>query len=440
MKENSFDINMVLMAVFLSLESIRNEKKIELIYDIDATVPKELKGDAEVLIHLLSQILAFVLQHSSEKEIVLSLSAPKDFLYEESISFEIRETGMGKEKVMIFKETQLNKDLELLGGKIVLKDENPSGIHVSIPFKLKELGNRRYYRLPDMAMLGKKVLLICESDKIARSIQKMFKYFLYDVDVGYEESKKKGNELPQYDILVIEEKLTTDGLEDLVRKVQKNTSLKYVLLQDPDYTEGANTHSASAHLVKPVTQESIYELLLLLFNNGNDDRQIRPGENRTIISMRKYMNESFKIVNQRFIEKSKNNTESVQENHTQKEEKKEDELPVLDMETGEKNTKKVALSYVKELKKFLERFEKSDVYFRQIVNEKSTWQIKEFCIELEKQAKIIGAQRMSHLADQVSLLFIYDKLDTLPVYIGKYHIELGKLILEIKNYLDAAQR
>ena len=260
-----FDINMVLMTLFSSLETIRDEKKIELIYEIEATMPKELKGNAEALLHLLTQILTFVFQNSDKKEIVLSLWAPEDFLYEESISFEIREAGISKEKVVSFLETGLSKNLDLLDGEIISNDENLSGIHISIPFKLNELGKRRYYRLPDMVMLGKKVLLICKSPKVAQSIEKMFKYFLYDVDVGADEYKKRGSDLTQYDILIVDDRLTTQGLENLIAKVQKETPLKYVLLQDSNYVEVENTQVESAHLIKPVIPESIFELIVSLF-------------------------------------------------------------------------------------------------------------------------------------------------------------------------------
>jgi len=147
-----FDINMVLMTLFSSLETIRDEKKIELIYDIEATMPKELKGNPEALLHLFTQILTFVFQNSNKKEIVFSLLAPKDFLYEESISFEIRETGISKEKIVSFLETRLSKNLGLLDGEIISNDEKPSGIYIRIPFKLNELGKRRYYRLPAMTI------------------------------------------------------------------------------------------------------------------------------------------------------------------------------------------------------------------------------------------------------------------------------------------------
>jgi hypothetical protein len=441
--EDFFDINMVLMALFSSLETIRDEKKIELIYDIDATVPKELKGNAEALSHLLTQILLFVFQNTNQKEIVLYLLAPKDFLYEETISFEIRETDLSKEKVTSFLETQLNKNLELLDGKIIIKDENPSDIHVNIPFKLNKLGDRRYYRLPDMAMLGKKVLLICKSQKVAKSIQKMFKYFLYNVDVGVDEYKRRGSNLTQYDIFIIEDKLTTEEIEKLVEKVQKDTPLKYVILEDSNYdTESINKHIVSTYLIKPVIPESIFELIILLFEHDVKDRSIKSEENKTIVNMENYINEAFKKEKEYFREKSEehkinHNNLKKSDLHSIKHEKKEIETVILDTKVGEQNTKKVGLSYAKELKKFLDSFDHSDVYFRQIVNEKAIWQIKEFCIELEKKAKTIGAHSMLNLTDQITLLLIYNKLDTLPVYVGKYHIELEKLIREINRYLNS---
>ena len=434
-----FDINMVLMTLFSSLETIRDEKKIELIYDIDATMPKELKGDPEALLHLLTQILTFVFQNSNKKEIVFSLLVPKDFLYEESISFEIRETGISKEKIVSFLETRLNKNLDLLDGEIISNAENLSGIHISIPFKLNELGKRRYYRLPDMAMLGKKVLLICESPKVAQSIEKMFKYFLYDVDIGADEYKKRGSDLTQYDILIIDDKLTTQRLEDLIAKVQKETALKYVLLQDSNYAEFKDAHIESAHLIKPVIPESIFELIVSLFEDEIKDRSIRSRGKKSIVNMEKYIDEAFKKGVERSIKEIQRDQNTLKDSdpHNMEEEEKEIERITLDTKVGEQNAKRVGLEYSKELKKFLDSFDRSDVYFRQVVTDKALWQIKDFCIELEKQAKIIGAQSMSSFADRVSLLFVYDKLDRLPVYIAKYHLELKKLISEIKTHLSS---
>jgi len=147
--ERYFDINMILMTIFSALESIREEKGIELVYDIDATIPKELKGDSESVAHLLTQLLLFVFQNTDNKEVVLGLRAPEDFLYEESITFEIDNTDLSKLKAESFFNARLKPVLERLDS-IPEFDESSGKISVSIPFKLKDLGNRRYYRLPDV--------------------------------------------------------------------------------------------------------------------------------------------------------------------------------------------------------------------------------------------------------------------------------------------------
>ena len=115
--------------------------------------------------------------------------------------------------------------------------------------------------------------------------------------------------------------------------------------------------------------------------------------------------------------------------------KSEGPVEILNTNIGLENAKKRGAVYAKELQHFLETFDKSDLYFRQIVNEKQTNKIKDFCIALEAKSKIIGAESMQKFADIISLIFVYNKLDILPIYPGKYHIELMKLVQEIKKYL-----
>lgn len=427
--EKLFDINIVLMTLFSSLGTLRNQRKIELIYDMEATIPRELRGDSAVLLRLLTKILTFVFENTDKTEIVLSLGAPEDFLYEELMSFKIKETNIAKEKVLEFLETNLSKDLEILEGNIVY--EKDADIHLDIPFKINELGYRRHYRLPDISMLGKKVLLIGSSEKVSQSITKMFKYFLCDVDVGFDTFKSQGNDLTPYDILIVEDKLNTEEFEHIIARVQQNIPLKYVLLKDSHVLE-ARSISVSTHLIKPVTEESIYELIVSLFKNDTTQKDIRSKSPKNIVDLEKELQ----------VQKNDSNANTVSVDNEQKanlntmiESKRGHNLTILDRELGEENTKKMGLKYANELKNFLDTFDRSDLYFRQIVNEKSTNKIKEFCIDLEKHAKLIGAESMLKFADIVSLIFVYNKLDMLPIYPGKYHIELQKLITAIKKEL-----
>ncbi len=264
--EDTFNINKVLTTLFSSLKNIANEKRIEVIYEMDSTIPRKLRGDSESLLQLLSKVLTFVLQHSDRKEIILSLSSVEDFLYEEFISFKVPKTNIEKEKLLTFLETQVSKEIEMLDGKIVDVQDDTSEIHLSIPFKNFELGFRRHYRLPNKNVVGKKILLLCSNDQTAQSLKKMFQYFLYNVHVGMDELKKHGNDLALYDILIISEKMVTEKTQETIEKVQKRAPLKYVLLRDPDDLDD-DIKTDPESFVKPITQEKIFDLIISLYDD-----------------------------------------------------------------------------------------------------------------------------------------------------------------------------
>lgn len=427
--EKTFDINDILLKVYASLASIRKERKIELIYEMDSTIPKDLKGDIFTLTRLLIQVLTFVCQNTSKKEIVLSLTAPEDFLVEEFVSFKIKDAGISKEKMMAFLEKNIKIDMEKLEGKILY--EKDVDMYLDIPFQINELGHRRHYRLPDTGMLDKKVLLLSQSKKLTESIEKMFKYFRYEVDSSFEAFKEHGNDLARYDIVVLDDTYATEAFEEIVAKIQDEIPFKYVLLRDSHIVEMKPSIVVSTHLIKPVTQERVFELISTLFQNDMQASVPRTEVKKYSIDLEKILEKDASG----HTEVSDVNTVIGDNLNHVIEAKKEMKLPYLDIKLGEEKTKKLGLKYKDELKKFLEVFDRSDIYFRQIVNEKASTKIKEFCIDLEKHSKRIGAQSMLRFADIVSLIFVHNKLEMLSIYPGRYHIELQNLLTEIRKYL-----
>jgi len=413
--ENIFDINKILQKSFKKLEDLSKTKKIELIFEMNSTIPRELKGNTEAIERLLSIILTFIFENTQKNEIVLALNAPEDFLYEELISFKISNSGVTKEKVLAFLETELGNNLSLLEGEVLYDDHD---IHLHIPFTISELGFRRHYRLPSKDMLQKKVLLIVESENVTKCISKMFKYFPYDVDFGFKAFQEGKAALEKYDVVIIEDNLATSDFTSIVRKIKEKKNFKYVRLGDSTLD---GCESSCACLVKPVTQESIFELIVSLFNSCEQSPDTVVSESPIASSL------ASSSVN---VPKTENSSL-----HNIIEKKKSTQVALLDTRIGMKNAQARGLDYANELEKFLETFDKSDLYFRQIVNEKATQKIKEFCIDLEKQSKIIGAESMQKFADIVSLIFVYDKLDMLPIYPGRYHIELDKLVVAIHRQL-----
>ncbi|MCF6205567.1 MAG: hypothetical protein L3J47_01545 [Sulfurovum sp.] len=213
-------------------------------------------------------------------------------------------------------------------------------------------------------------------------------------------------------------------------------------MQEADHAEVLNKKFVSAYLVKPVMQESIFELIVALFEDDIKDRKIKKEAGKPIINMEKYIMDAFKKSEEAYVQMEKIK-EELMPMHQRKEsfsqnvptEEGEENALVLNVEKGLEKSKQKGVDYIDELHDFLETFDRSDVYFRDIAKSKAVWQIKEFAIDLEKKANAIGAERMVKLAEKISLLFVYDNLDMLPVYTGKYHLELKKLFTEIEKYI-----
>ncbi len=402
--EKSFDINETLLNLFSSLKHLIDKNKIELIYEMSSTVPKELRGNSKLLLSTLTKILSFVIKNSHEEEILLSLSAPEDFVYEEPISFQIKHTGINRKILSSYIDINLQKEIQELDGEIHSNDE--SDIDISIPFKNRELGFRRHYRLPNKTMTGKKVLIVCKSKNMTDSIKNLFQYFLYDVDIGFYNLQKNGGNLSQYDILITEnDSLSTQEFIYIIENNRDTKPLNCVILQDTEALDERTPDSISQNLIKPITQDSIFKLILSLFDNKE-------------IAKAPIVNNSDSLNSCSIVKNSKNSY-----------------VATLDEEIGRKNTKAKDLTYDKELKYFLADFNNSDKHFRELTQSKSIDELKDFALTLETQSRLIGAESMVRFTELLNLILVYNKVDMLPIYPGRYRIELKKLTDEIKSYL-----
>ena len=373
----------------------------ELIFEMDASVPKELRGDAKALVDFLTQLLFFVIENSNDKEIVLSLSAPEDFIYEEAISFEVKNSSDVREKAALFLEESSGKALKKLQGKVVTKDTE--NVKVEIPFRIHELGFRRHYRLSDKSFQDKKVLIVCESKNLVNSIKKMFEYFHYKVDTDVTEGVY---DLKSYDILVTEDKVLTDAFKTKILEAKKS-GLKCVWVGKTNLIKDNNI--ISTHLSKPVTQESIWKLIETLFNY-----QVIQGINKAVIQ------EDF------FDDK---------ELVTMIEQEERKNVAILDIETGDKNCKEAGVQYKNELKKFLEAFDRSDIYLRDLTKQQKHEKIEQFCERIADHARLIGALSLLKVVKMLRLVLLHQHYDLLAIYPRKYHAEFTKLKEKIEHFM-----
>ena len=430
-REEKFNINDILKNVFLSLQKETDCNHCEIVYAMDKTVPKMFRGNARIIEDYLLKVFYFIAKINQKDEILVAIHGPKEFVYTDDIILTIKNIKLTEEEIK-----SLQKDVDhtssILGAKI--NTYSSTTLTIRLPLMVLELGTRRQYRLPSKSLLQKNVLIIAESKNITLSITKMFKYFPYNVDMGMEKYQDGEYDLSQYNLIVVEDKLMTENLDFACNSVQKSHKIKVVILGNMKSVPLEYLSNITSVLAKPVTQESIFELIISVFSDEYDSNNfLETGKKEKKIA-------GIRVNKQDILNGSPTSGTKIVSD-TSKFEKKIKETydayaTILDTRLGKKNTKKLRLYYDDELENFFDMFDGSDLYFRQIVNEKSLHKIKEFCIDLEKYSKIIGAQSMLQFTEAISLMFVYRKTDSLPIYPGRYHIELKKLFKEMEHYFS----
>ncbi len=404
-EEKTFNINAVLQKLFLNVKETAKLQHAELIFEMAPTVPKDIRGDEEAFVRLMTVILSFALENMQHNEIVLKLNAPQDFFYEDHILFQINDSKPFRHQIIELMKNISHSDVEKLG--VEISDNKEGNFEIGIPFKLHELGFRRHYRLSDKSMIEKNILVVCTSNNLATSLKEYFEYFHDHVDIS---DSSEGFDLTKYDILVTEDKSVTSEFKNRIIQAVQESRLKCVWIGEP-HSMGDASELVLASLQKPITQESIWVLIEALFNQqvSND------------VTVKNYTLGQNMVLNQELIEEIKQIENRLSD--------------ILNIEAGDKNSKESGLNFRDQLKRFLGVFERSDLYFRQLVHQNEYDKVETFCEDILKQSEYIGAESVHQLMEIVRLVLQHKAYDMLPVYPGKYHSELLKLKEKIKYFL-----
>ncbi len=265
--ENFFNINTLLKNVFQTLDQSCQERSPDLVFVFGRTVPCQFKGNSSTLYMVLVKILCKVLKNGYSKELLISVDAPEEFIYKEPVTFKITNIPLKKEEIVPYLKETLSKELSELDASIEYTENNGGSLELILLLTTAELGCRRHYRLPSKLMLNKDILLVVESNNVALSLTKMFKYFPMNIDLCIKQFKEERYDLSHYDLVLIEDSLFDFQFQDLIVNAKEKRDVKFVLFGNEDiYDEEDESKLHSAFLAKPVTQESIYQLLITLFD------------------------------------------------------------------------------------------------------------------------------------------------------------------------------
>ena len=282
-----FNLNNVLNEVSGSVCSKFKGSPVELIFNIENTIPRYLIGDSLNLEKTLENLLEYVLSEVDSGEVTLEIMMFAN--YEEKVELQFKLTDMGKglsseqlENLFIPVYDEESKEYKglglfvakelssLMGGELVVHSIEGKGttFTMTLPFEVLDPSNRRNYRLPEKVLTTKKVFISDRNYNSALAIKKMFAYFRHDVKVlSKEEFLKRMHNLTAYDIVILDESLFNARTIEYLKKIKTNRDMKVIalnsLLEKDEETKMDDV--VDRILTKPINQERIFELIVNLY-------------------------------------------------------------------------------------------------------------------------------------------------------------------------------
>jgi len=255
----TYRVQNLLNEVYGLLDTLLQKNNIELVYDIDRSMPIELVGDSlhieQALYNLLSTIITelqdttiMVSFKKSDKnnEILIQIVATQDISLN-NISIETTHTLL----------KQLNAHLTI--------QDNISTIH--LPFLTSPVYLEAYYSLPE-SIHDQKVLLIEDNPITAKIIDKSIQYFSLDVTIKRTTQLTKIKNFSLYDIMIIDAKLLTPILLRHLEEIKTNKNLHIISLEtlygQRDRRFKPNP-IVSKYLYKPLSSAMVFSFLYEIY-------------------------------------------------------------------------------------------------------------------------------------------------------------------------------
>lgn len=283
-----FNFNHVLNEVAGLLNTKYKQNDIELVFDIDKNVPKNMLSDSVHLGQILINLLEYFIQNSQNNEVKIEVTAAKDNKQGLNLKFQINADVNIEDKEALFnsyydEETRryvglglfVAKELTyLMGGEIQIKDRSYDSTMLIITFPIEAKNNeKRKYRLPDKGLVGKKMLIVDRSHNAALATKKLFAYFKADIDIlSAKIFVEKMPDFTHYEIVALSNTLFNPNVFEALEKVKREQDLKIISLENLFTSEEIplNEH-IDIRLKKPLTQEYVFDTFVALYMINEDN-------------------------------------------------------------------------------------------------------------------------------------------------------------------------
>ena len=287
-----FNINELLDIVVRSVLERIEKKDVEVVFDIEKSVPPRIIGDPIRIGQVLTNLLENGIKFTNSGEVKLRVKTLSKSADELQLMFEVIDTGVGIPEVKLddiftpfyqIKNTNsaglglsISKALvEMMGGEILVSTEVNRGSTFTFVLALKEIDaeEKRHYRLPDNVYKQRRILIVDYHDNAAVAMKNLLEYFNNEVEIySQAELESLAPDLSSYDMLFISEKLLTFDLIKQIDPLKAADKIKVVAVGSMLHqSNNANVVNklADSRIMKPVNQQTIFDLLIEFYGNEN---------------------------------------------------------------------------------------------------------------------------------------------------------------------------
>ena len=295
------------------------EKKLEMLYRVDPTIPSQFLGDPVRIRQIVVNLLGNAIKFTGDGEILVSIKKNSNAYQVDGkpfikLAIEVKDTGIGirREKLQKVFESFTQADTsttrkyggtglgltisrslaELMGGHLTVESEPGKGSVFTLNLVLEIANEQPELLLPQKALL-KKVLIVDDNATNLQLMQEIFGYFHIPAELASsgQEAIAKVNAARQskehFSLVLTDHQMPgMDGIslvKELKRDIQGN-SLPFILmlssLEKNIYQHEAIKAGINKFLSKPVKMHELYGALLSLFEmNLQHEGQhfVRPG-------------------------------------------------------------------------------------------------------------------------------------------------------------------
>ena len=290
-----FNINNVLNELSGSLASQFLGTHIELIFDIDKNIPRNLVGDSLHLGQILEAISSYLIEQPTVDEVKLEILMFDTFDENREIQFQFKDVSEGLSPQVVDnlfipyydEETEgyvglglfvANELIGMMGGELSVCSVEGKGstFTLSLPFRVPDKIDKRSYRLPRKALIEKKVSIIDLNYNAALAIKKLFAYFKHEVKViSAEKFAQNMPNLSLCDIVIIHETLFTPRVVNYLTQIKRQKELKVIAMNSMLRTDKKEFSDPviDVHIFTPLNQERIFEMIIHLYKEPTERRK-----------------------------------------------------------------------------------------------------------------------------------------------------------------------